>query len=100
LLLNKKWCTTAQVKQNIADTPASLAERGLVKVAMCTALATLPVCIYGLIVTFTDLIHSDNEMIGLTQNATLLISIAHPYIMFIVGSKVREHFANDWFFWK
>jgi hypothetical protein len=90
-------CTS---KKHIAETASSKAERGLVKVAMCTALAELPYCIYYVEDIFIRLIECDDEASQLMQNSTLLLSIAHPYILFFVGSKVREHFANDWFFWK
>jgi hypothetical protein len=92
---------TTRFHKQFAETVASLAERGLVKVALCSALAVLPVCIAIVDVNFIHLIQYDSdEVFYLVQNATLLLSIAHPYILLIVGSKVREHFVNDWFFWK
>jgi hypothetical protein len=100
LLLNKKCCTTAQVKQNIADTASSKAERGLVKAALCTTLAALPYCIYSVDSMFIGFIVYDNGLGPLTQNAAELLGMAHPFILFFVVAKVREHFANDWFFWK
>jgi hypothetical protein len=91
-------CTS---KKQIAETPSSKAERGLVKVALCTVLVTLPSCLYYLDINFTYLIdYGTLESEYLVLFSALLLGIAHPYILLIVGSKVREHFANDWFFWK
>jgi hypothetical protein len=90
-------CTS---KKHIAETTSSKAERGLVKVAMCTALTALPFCIFS-VDGYTEFILYDSyEAFLLVQDSLLLLSTAHPYILFFVGSKVREHFANDWFFWK
>jgi hypothetical protein len=100
LLLNKKYCTTAQVKQNIAETPASKAERGLVKVALCTALAALPSCLYYVNDSIRFIDYGSVESAILVLYSAYLLGMAHPYILLFVGSKVREHFANDWFFWK
>jgi hypothetical protein len=91
-------CTS---KTSIAETASSMAERGLVKVALCTALTALPFCILSVEGIFVQFIVYDTEEAALlVQNSTALLTIAHPYILFFVGSKVREHFANDWFFWK
>jgi hypothetical protein len=90
-------CTS---KKHIAETASSKAERGLVKVALCTTLAALPVCIFAVEDVFIQFSDYSYEQHLLVQNATTLLSIAHPYILLIVGSKVREHFVNDWFFWK
>jgi hypothetical protein len=91
-------CTS---KKCIAETTSSLAERGLVKVALCTALTALPSCFSYVERILVKLIVYDSlESVILVLYSGLLFGMAHPYILFFVVAKVREHFAKDWFFWK
>jgi hypothetical protein len=71
-----------------------------VKVALCTVLAALPYFLFYLEYVFFGFIEYGIEVGLMAQNGFELFSIVQPYILFIVGSKMREHFANDWFFWK